>query len=362
MDLFFLLGTGVYFCFVVIIFSGLLFRKPVNNTNHTNIPLISVVIAARNEEKTISYLLKDLVNQSIDKNHYEIIISNDRSSDKTGDIIDRFSSDYSFIKSIHIRKRHNMSPKKYALTKAIEKSNGEIIITTDADCRVSKYWVKSMALQVQNSGKIVVGYSKIESIKTLVNEFQKIDFLGIMAANGGLLTHGIVCSGSGQNLAYKKEHFYNINGFDPVKDHISGDDMYIVQSISSLKGAIFNYDPKSFVSTLPKNSIIGYINQRIRWSSNSKYTLKHNPLFFGFLLSAFLANSCIIYSVISLSGLSIFLITIKFFLEAFVIFIGSRLFLTNISFVAYIIWNLVQPIYIPIIGVAGLIGKYSWKK
>jgi hypothetical protein len=53
---------------------------------------------------------------------------------------------------------------------------------------------------------------------------------------------------------------------------------------------------------------------------------------------------------------------IKLFLEAFVIFIGSRIFLTKVSPFAYIIWSLTQPIYIPIVGVAGLIGKYSWKE
>ena len=361
MDLFLLLGTGVYFCFVVIIFSGLLFRKKMIHPQ-SNLPPVSVVISARNEEKNISNLLNDLVHQSIDKNHLEILIANDRSDDSTGEIIDRFASEYSFIKTIHINKKHTMAPKKYALTQAIDNSNGEIIIATDADCRVPRDWVKSMGLLVQNTGKIVIGYSKIDSGNTLINEFQKIDFLGIMAANGGLLTHGIVCSGSGQNLAYKKEDFYKINGFEPVKDQTSGDDMYMVQAISSLKGAIFNYDPDSFVSTLPKKSITGYLNQRIRWSSNSKSTLRSNPLFFGFLLSAFLANCCILYSIILPSSLSIFLITIKFFLEAFVIFIGSRLFFTSVSIAAYIIWNLAQPIYIPIVGISGLIGKYSWKE
>ena len=68
MDLFLLLGTGVYFCFVVIIFSGLLFRKKFIHPEPNLLP-VSVVISARNEEKNISNLLNDLVNQSVDKNH-----------------------------------------------------------------------------------------------------------------------------------------------------------------------------------------------------------------------------------------------------------------------------------------------------
>ena len=106
------------------------------------------------------------------------------------------------MKSIHIEKKHEMTPKKYALTKAIENSKGEMILTTDADCRVPRDWVNNMEQLVQNNEGIVIGYSKIESMKTFLNEFQKIDFLGIMAANGGFLTPAIVCSGSGQYLAY----------------------------------------------------------------------------------------------------------------------------------------------------------------
>ena len=361
MDLFFLFGTGTYFCFVVIIISGLLFRTKHRYIN-TNLSTISVIIAARNEEKNISFLLDDLINQSIDKNKFEIIISNDRSTDKTKDIIDQYSKKYSFIKTIHIDELHDMTPKKFALTKAISQSIGKIIVATDADCRVPVDWVKNMATLVEDTGKVVIGYSKIDSSEIIFNDFQKIDFLGIMAANGGLLTHGIVCSGSGQNLAYKKEDFYKINGFNQVKNQISGDDMYLVQQISSKKGAIFNYNPGSFVSTKSKNSLKGYLNQRIRWSSNSKSTFRSSPLFFWFLLSAFLANSSVLYFIISLSNLSLFLILAKFLLEGFVIFIGSRIFFTKISFLSYSIWNITQPIYIPIVGLAGLIGKFSWKE
>ena len=82
----------------------------------------------------------------------------------------------------------------------------------------------------------------------------------------------------------------------------------------------------------------------------------------GALLFNILANSSILYSVFTLSNLSLFLISSKFFLEGFVIFIGSRIFLTKISFLSYSIWNITQPIYIPIVGLAGLIGKFSWKE
>ena len=64
-----------------------------------------------------------------------------------------------------------------------------------------------------------------------------------------------------------------------MKDRISGDDMYLVQSISKLKPAILHIDPNSFVKTSAMKSVNDFFNQRIRWSSNAKLTLEMNHSF-----------------------------------------------------------------------------------
>ena len=89
MYLFFLIGTGIYFFFIVLIFSGLLFKRTYLHTL-SDLPMISVVIAARNEQENIQNILEDLVNQNMDKNSFEIIIANDRSTDKTSSIINNY--------------------------------------------------------------------------------------------------------------------------------------------------------------------------------------------------------------------------------------------------------------------------------
>ncbi len=355
-------GAGLYFCFIVMIISGLLFREKTSAKYEKPLPFTTVVVAARNEENNLPSLLDDLVNQKIDKNEFEVVVANDRSTDKTEEIINEYSNKYKFIKAIHIIKKSEMAPKKYALESAINESKGEIILATDADCRVASDWATSMASLVSQTDKVVIGYSRILGQNSLIHEIQQIDFLGIMAANGGLLTNGIVCSGSGQNLGYKKKDFFDIGGFREVKHRESGDDMYIVQKISKIKGAIFNYDKNSFVTTLPKNSLPSFINQRIRWSSNSKLTLFKSPLFFLFLTSAFLANVNILISLLFSLNTFIILIVVKFLLELLVLNIGSKLFLTRLPFISYIVWNVTQPIYILIVGIGGLADKFTWKK
>ena len=67
MELFLLVGASSYYCFIVIIISGLLFRHRVLNDYNQTLPFITVVIAARNEEYNLPKLLNDLANQDINK-------------------------------------------------------------------------------------------------------------------------------------------------------------------------------------------------------------------------------------------------------------------------------------------------------
>ena len=105
MELFLLFGAGSYYCFIVMIISGLLFRERTSAKYEQSLPFTTVVIAARNEENNLPSLLDDLVNQKIDKNKFEVIIANDRSVDNTEEIINEYSNKYKFIKAIHIIKK-----------------------------------------------------------------------------------------------------------------------------------------------------------------------------------------------------------------------------------------------------------------
>ena len=126
MELFLLFGAGAYYCFIVVIISGLLFRPGTQIDAKKNLPFITVVIAARNEEDNLPVLINDLINQKIDKNNFEVIISNDRSEDRTKEIINKYSSKYQFIKAIHIKDKSDMASKYCKIFRALLK----IIIPT----------------------------------------------------------------------------------------------------------------------------------------------------------------------------------------------------------------------------------------
>ncbi|MBT5782150.1 MAG: glycosyltransferase, partial [Candidatus Marinimicrobia bacterium] len=179
------ISVVLYFLFIIFIISGLFKHESPNISSSKDLPMVSVVIAARNEDSNLPDLIYDLVNQEYPLDKLEVIFVNDRSTDLTNRILNEASDNYSFIKQIVIEELSaEMTPKKYALTKGIESANGEIIISTDADCRVGKLWVSSMTSDVIKSNGISIGFSKI-SDKSFFDQYQKIDFLGIISANAG---------------------------------------------------------------------------------------------------------------------------------------------------------------------------------
>ena len=357
-------SLSLYICFTLYFWTGLK-RLKLNQNIRKHYPPVSVIVAARNEEFLLPRLLSTLVKQDYPVDKLEIIIADDRSTDKTWECITNYSNRFPHFSGIKITEQSKkMSPKKHALSRAIDLSSGEIIISTDADCFVSKTWISSMVSSFKKSTGIVVGYSAIDrSQKSFLCHYQALDFLALMSANAGSLGWENAWSGSGQNLAFRRSAFDIISGFTPVSNQVSGDDMYLVQSISKKHGVIFNTSPEGFVKTSPVLSVKQYLNQRIRWASNARTLAKQNTFFLFFLFSAFLCNLSLLIGFFFTPILYYFPIFWggKTFFDGLVIQAGSTKFNTPIKISTFIVWSLFQPVYIPFIGFSGLIGKFRWK-
>ena len=350
----------IYCFFILFIISGLFRHNTISYFSDKKLPSVSIIIAARNEEENLPYLIEDLCQQNYPSNKLEIIIVNDRSTDKTSEILNEANKKHNFIKNINIiNTSSKITPKKNALNEGILKSSGEIIVSTDADCRVGKSWAMSMVNSTLKSNGISIGFSKV-SASSLFEIYQLIDFLGIIISNAGASGWGHFWSGTGQNLAYFRKDYDEINGFEPVRNEVSGDDMYLVQSISKIKTGFININPESYVKTKPKKTLKSFLNQRIRWASNSSKNFKNNKVFFSFLVSALLSNILIIYSFL-IGGSWILIFLLKYFLEWLVLFLGGKLFNTKINLLVYTLWAIFQPFYIPFVAIMGLRNKYSWK-
>ena len=126
--LFFALTTslGIYILFVLFFLTGLR-RIKVNEKNITSWPTVAIVIAARNEETNLPNIFQDLAQLDYPKELLDIVIVDDRSTDNTWSLIKHFSDQHAHIHGVLIKEKSPaMTPKKYALTTAIEQSKESI--------------------------------------------------------------------------------------------------------------------------------------------------------------------------------------------------------------------------------------------
>ena len=355
----------LYAGYMLYFLSGLIRLKNTSIIKCKDTPTVSIVVAARNEEENIRNLLDDLNRQTYSREKLRVIIADDRSTDNTWSIISEYKNKYNNFYGVKIDELSKiMTPKKHALTKAIEKSSGEIIISTDADCRVPNTWVESIVETFDKDTGIVIGYSKLNTkLERFFDHYQSIDFLALMSANAGTLGWGNAWTGSGQNIAYRRSAFDTINGFNPVADKISGDDFYLVQAISKIAKAKYNINPNGFAKTKPSENVSKFISQQIRWASNTKKLFNTDYFFLLFLFVNLFTNTILLLALL-LNSYWQFLpmfFGIKFLFDTIVLFYGSKLFKTEIKINAYLLWFFLLPVYTPLLGIFSMFGKFRWK-
>jgi len=360
-----LLIVSIYIYYLLIFLSGINHREVVFENKK---PYTSVIIAARNEEQNISHLLTALVNQSYSKNNYEVIIADDDSSDRTAEIVELFKKKWDNIKLVNVLDRDKaISAKKNALTQAIEISKGEIILSTDADCLVGKYWIESMVSSF-NEKQMVVGFSRTQLADwckaRFIRKYEHFDFLAMMYAAAGAISSRKYFSCSGQNIAYKKSAFKQVGGFEKIKHLISGDDVNLMQLFRKSKMDIgFAYSDHSYVYTKPIESTSKFLSQRSRWASNMKWQIILNVEFFVYLLSVFFITFIPFILFFDLWQAGIAILILRMILELLFLKKGYEVFGEDKKkLMFYPIWFILQPFYIIAVALMGGLNLFSWKK
>ena len=124
------------------------FLDKFENTSKTN-PKVSIILPARNEEKFIEKCLDSLINQ--DYKNYEIIVIDDSSEDKTGEIILSYAKKHANVIPVSARvKPEGWMGKNWACMEGYKKATGELLLFTDADTKHSNN-VISLAVAHLNS-------------------------------------------------------------------------------------------------------------------------------------------------------------------------------------------------------------------
>lgn len=334
-------------------------------------PRISVVVPARNEEDKIYDCLKDLSRQELKSEFFEVLVVDDHSEDQTAEVARKFIANHSggpvirLLQADTINRPDFISFKKQALLSGIQKAKGEWIVTTDADCRMSSKWLASVAGMIQTGkAEFISGPVALYRENNWFEKAQSLEFMGLIGIGAASIRNGRPNMCNGANLAFRKETFLKVGGYQGI-DHIaSGDDELLMHRISKrFPGRVrFLKSPEAIVCTQPAITLKSFINQRKRWVSKSrKYENKKITavLFLVYLFYVLLLVIPFLPGFLIKVFFPVFIL--KESLEFLFLYKVSKFFGKRKLMVLYFPVSVIYIFYIIFIGIFGNTGGYRWK-
>jgi glycosyltransferase involved in cell wall biosynthesis len=282
---FFFVVVAIQILFYLFIFGSFSFAKAQKITPKM-VP-ISVIVCAKNEEENVANFIPLLAEQNYPD--FEIVLIDDASSDNTLAIFEDFEQQYPNIRLVKVQNNEAFwGNKKYALTLGIKAAKKEYLLFTDADCYpTSKDWITAMSSQFTTKKTIVLGYGKYEKIaNSFLNKIIRFETLLTAIQYFSWAKIGSPYMGVGRNLAYKKDEFFNVNGFIGHIQVRSGDDDLFINQAANSKNTTIAYMPESFTYSKPKTTFKDWFTQKRRHVT----TAQHYKAFDRFQLGLFYSS------------------------------------------------------------------------
>lgn len=328
---------------------------------------VSVIVAARNEEHNISKTIDDLLAQNYPKELTEIIIIDDHSTDKTADIIRRYADRGVQLIQLNLDRALN-SYKKKAIQTAIGNCNGDLIVTTDADCRMGTNWLKTVVSYYEEKGyKMISSPVAYFQEKSFFERLQSLEFLYLIGLGASTIGNKKPSTCNGANLAYEREAFYEVDGFTGIDHLASGDDELLLHKMAAhYNGNIgFLKNSEAIVYTHAKENLNAFLQQRKRWASKSTHYKNKWIIVLGIFVWLFnlsiLANALSGLFIGAFFKIALIQLLFKMFVEFSFLWDVTHFAKRKSLLFLLPILNPIHVLYMVYIGIAGNSGKYNWK-
>ncbi|MBR5030597.1 MAG: glycosyltransferase [Muribaculaceae bacterium] len=217
-----------------------------------DLPAVSVIVFANDDETWLNKYLPTMMRQQYPA-AFEVIVVDDASVDGTKDLIGEMMAYYDHLKIVTVPDQtRSLSRKKLAIMLGIKAAQHDVILTTNANCEVhSDRWLMAMMRNFGPGIDVVLGYSHFDYQSD--NRFGKSYriFDEMTTSMQWLLSaiNGKPYRGTSDNLAYRKEVFYQNKGFSNSLEMKWGDDDIFVSEIANAKNTRVELLPASFMTS-----------------------------------------------------------------------------------------------------------------
>ncbi len=261
--------------FIPLAAAWLLYKYPYpEKREKANLPKVSVIVCARNEDENLRKNLPFLFQQQYP--HFEVIVINDRSTDLTAEVLRVYAIRHDNLKVVTIT--HETGNKKLALDAGIKAARTDLILLTDADCRPhGPHWIEAMVNCFDDETDIVLGFSPYTAQSGWLNKIIRFETLYTAFIYGGMNQLGMPYMGVGRNLAYRKKVYEQSTARYKYANTLSGDDDLLVNEMAKWHNTAICAVTDGITWSAPKTDWASWWHQKRRHTSagnHYKWTTK----------------------------------------------------------------------------------------
>jgi cellulose synthase/poly-beta-1,6-N-acetylglucosamine synthase-like glycosyltransferase len=229
-------------------------------------------------------------------------------------------------------------------------------------------WLPAIVTYYESTNyKMIAAPVLFKGETNLFEEFQSLDFLGLMGITCSTIFHQFPVMCNGANLVYEREAFFAVNGFEKI-DHIaSGDDILLMHKLVKKypHSVGFLKSKDAVVYTYPQRSVSDFFAQRSRWTSKSAhYTDKRIT---AILVMAYLFNLLLVVNLIASLFNGVFIkllfiqLGIKFITEFLLLSSVASFFKRKDLLSIFLPAQIIHIFYVLMVGITGTFAKQQWK-
>ncbi|WP_192346846.1 glycosyltransferase family 2 protein [Algoriphagus sp. Y33] len=310
--------------FIVAIIRVKLFWKNHKDYLTAQLPFVSVLVAARNEERDIHKLLRSFELLDYPSESIQFLFADDQSNDRTAEVLKDWCAREINRQLVTIVTSQsgmfNKNGKANALAILEEKATGKYYFFTDADCEVSPDWIREGVDAFAGNVGLVIGITQVKANRWM-EKFQEIDWwltLGFVKVATDL---GIQTTGLGNNMVISREAYKQSGGFKNLPFCLT-EDLEISRSIQREGFTIVHKVSRGMLAmTKPEASFPDLLDQRKRWMGGVMTLPFYWKLILGLQIGYFV---CLIGLIVLFPPIGLLLGLIKMLLQGMFLRLFSR--------------------------------------
>ena len=235
-------------------------------------PSVTIIVAARNVEHNIRRCIESILQLSYPAELLEIVIVDDRSTDRTAEIVRDCVGQSNHMRLLTATQgTNNLRGKANAVAQGIEASRGDILLFTDADCTVPLHWVEEMVKYYSDpSVGVVAGFTVLRNHR-LFEAIQTLDWLILFSVAAAVVRLGYPVTAVGNNLSVRRAAYDQTGGYPKIPFSVT-EDYALFHAITRHTNyrACFPLDASSLVDSQPCKTLGELYQQKKRWFTGGR--------------------------------------------------------------------------------------------